>query len=905
MEVRAHELLRVPSPGTSLTHDHDTALPTGKSRFSLLWRAEDETMSSRLFLLALFVFFFVFFALVPAQAQESPQARFQRARAEWDAGRFVSAMEELEKLLVEEEGSDLQDEIALLTGELYRVRELAADGRAVRWSPDGRYAAYESGGGQDLRTHVLAMTGGGIEEIRAVSGGGLVFSFSRDGAAYLTVPDTPALRDARARVEGEFGGTDRASRMRLRTELARLDAENTVTNTLDLISGEGQQLRPPDLAVSSVFFGPDNSLYLVGAGVGEENAVNIFRVENYGTTTRITEGSGQKADPFFAGHGDFLVYGTGRTGFQIVEMATGVVETFQGSVPVLSGQGGNLAYLETGEEGSVLNLVSLTPGGITESVMSELPFPVSTSATRACPGCPLQSGLAISDGGDFAVVQARPREDWELFLVPLGGSPEEREVTQVTREIQHDLYPTLLRDGRLLAMKGEGRHRRSHLYDLQTGERTWLFRNNTVRTVAPEYEWAPSPDGTRLLLVAERDGNTVSPERGVYLLDLTQYVTRDELLTRIRTNLEAERELRALAEAMYGPVAEEIQEVVDQISLTRIFDYEEAMFQFGSKNVSQPGNRPAIEYIAGKLREFGYEPEFQWFDARGAESANVFVRIPGTVSPDVVYAVSAHFDSNARSPGADDNTSATVGLLEMARVLADHPMPATIEIALFTGEESGLLGSREYVRRAVESGKNLVGALNNDMVGFAEDHRLDNTIRYSNAGIRDVQHGAALLFSEMVTHDAEYYKSTDAAAYYEAYGDIVGGIGSYPILASPHYHQSHDVLETINHQLVTEVSKMSTASIMLLASAPSRLGDLVASRRGGSVEVIWTPAVETDVVGYRVAFGPEEDPLGTVMTVTQARAILDNLPDGTIISVKAVNEKGLEGWDWARVRVNQ
>ena len=58
----------------------------------------------------------------------------------------------------------------------------------------------------------------------------------------------------------------------------------------------------------------------------------------------------------------------------------------------------------------------------------------------------------------------------------------------------------------------------------------------------------------------------------------------------------------------------------------------------------------------------------------------------------------------------------------------------------------------------------LVGALNNDMLGWANDHRLDNTIRYSNPGIRDIQHAAAAQFSAMITYDALYYKSTDAAA---------------------------------------------------------------------------------------------------------------------------------------------
>ena len=90
---------------------------------------------------------------------------------------------------------------------------------------------------------------------------------------------------------------------------------------------------------------------------------------------------------------------------------------------------------------------------------------------------------------------------------------------------------------------------------------------------------------------------------------------------------------------------------------------------------------------------------------------------------------------------------------------------------------------------------------------------LDNTIRYSNPGIRDIQHGAAFQFTNLITYDALYYKSTDAAAYYEALGDIVGGIGSYPVLSSPHYHQTHDVLENMNHQLITEVAKTTAATL--------------------------------------------------------------------------------------------
>jgi len=838
-----------------------------------------------------------------AQQVDRGQDLLMEAQTHWDEGRFVDALEILEGILLGPDADRLKDQVALLTGELFPVVELAADGGSVRWGPRGSLAAFETGSASDPVTRVVSVEGGQVKVLAQVQGSDLVFSPSQDRAVYLRVDETPELVAERARLAEELGGSDRAARNRLRTELQALDARYTRVVTLDLPSGRERATSVPGLAIQGLLMGPGGGLHVLGMasedGLGPSDDPQVFRIEEDGKATQVSKGPGEKSDPFLV-DGGFLVYGAGRGSFSVENLNAGTVFTFQGSGPVASDDEKTLAWLGGPGEEDQLMVLSLTAGELSPRVGGRIPYPVSGSSSRSCPSCPARGGLALSPDGRWAVVQAMPREDWELFLVPLEESAGEDGMTQITREIQHDLYPVFLDETHLLAVKGEGRHRRSHLYDLETGEATWLFRNNTVRTVAPEYEWAPSPDGSKLLLVAERDGNTVSPERGIYLMDLGTRVTGDQVLARVRDNLAAERELRARAEAMYGPISGEVRAAVDQISKARLFRYQEALYQFGSKNVSQPGNAPAIQYIADQLRTFGYEPELQWFEARGVETANVVARLTGTVSPDVVYAVSAHFDSNTRSPGADDNTSATVGLLEMARVLADHPLPATVEIALFTGEESGLLGSREYVRRAVESAKHLVGALNNDMVGFAEDHRLDNTIRYSNKGIRDLQHGAAILFSDLVTHDAEYYKSTDAAAYYDAYGDIVGGIGSYPILASPHYHQTHDQLETINHQLVTEVAKTTVASAMLMASSPSRLDGLEITRDGTRIRVTWDPAVEKDVVGYVVAYGSAESPLQNRIPVTEATVVLDNLPQGTLVSVRAVNERGMEGWDWAR-----
>jgi len=853
-------------------------------------------MTPRWLTLALFCF-----AYSPLHAQESLQSRFETAQVAWDEGRFIEALEAMEGVLASPGGGEFVEPIALLTGELYQVMEITTDGRGVRWSPDGGHAAYESGPAGALTTHLLALGPNGLREVAAIPGGGLVFAPSGREVAYLVIPETEALLAARAALEAGVDPADRAARSRLRGEMARLDAEYTQIVVRKLASGRERRVDPEGIGILSLLYNPgDGALHFVGTEAGEAASTDVYRLDTAGEPTPITSGLTQLSDPFFARGGEVLVFGSGRGSFGVLEVTSGTVQEFQGMTPTLSADGRTLAFIGEGGDGGTLNVLSLSAGDGAARVVAQAPAPLSTSTARACTACAPLSGLSLSPDGSLLVFQAMPREDWELYLVPTDGSAGDGSITQLTWEIQHDIFPQLLADGRILAPKGEGRHRRSYLHDLSSGETTWLFRNNTTRTVAPEYEWAPSPDGSKLLIVAERDGNTVSPERGVYLMNLNRKVTPDEVLVRVRTNLAAERDLLDRGKAMYGPMERDIQEAVDRISTSRIFAYEEALFQFGSKHVTQPGNALAIAYLEGKLKDWGYEPELQWFDARGVQSANVVVRIPGSVSPEVVYAVSAHFDSNARNPGADDNTSATVGLLEMARVLVGHALPATIEIAFFTGEESGLLGSREYVRRAVESGKLLVGALNNDMVGYAEDNRLDNTIRYSNRGIRDLQHGAALLFSRMTLHDAEYYKSTDAAAYYDAYGDIVGGIGSYPILASPHYHQVSDVLETVNHQLVAEVAKVTTASMMLMASSPSRLSGLEVMEDGGEVRVSWTPAVETDVTEYLVAWGPEDDPLQNSRTVREPQAVLGNLPRGTVVSVKAVNDRGMAGWDWVR-----
>src|SRR5262249_29539861 len=157
------------------------------------------------------------------------------------------------------------------------------------------------------------------------------------------------------------------------------------------------------------------------------------------------------------------------------------------------------------------------------------------------------------------------------------------------------------------------------------------------------------------------------------------------------------------------------------------------LFDFDSKHITKPGNRLASEYLFNAYTSFGYQPEYQWFEpttreALGGRTANVGATLRGTGHPEIVYVVSSPYDPVEGGAGADDDSSGTSALLEAARVLAGHPLPATVVFASMTGEEAGLLGSREFVRVALERKTRVAAAFNNDMIGWANDERLDNTI---------------------------------------------------------------------------------------------------------------------------------------------------------------------------------
>jgi Tol biopolymer transport system component len=854
--------------------------------------------------------------------------RFERASQAWDSGDYLTALRGFDAILKGPDTDRWFERIALITGELYEVTEVAPDGGSLRFSPSGRYAAFDTGTRPAVVTHIVDIERQPAK-VADIQGSNLVFSPARETVAFLRARSTPEILSLRKEIDdlSKAATPDPQTLMGKQRQLSAIEAANMEIILRDLVSGKEQRLEDDGLLKAGIAFSADSrEVYLAGGKESDTMASEIYALSDTAKPRPLTSGPGFKTNPIVVPGGKYLVYtisaqspfpragatqpgvpggrqggppsgarGGGRGGgaqgagreFALLDLTSGASTRYTGSSVSISTDGSALVFVADGGAESNIQLIKLG-APLTPVTIKKSPERIASAA--------------LSPDGSRVTFEMPFQRNGEIYAIKSDGTGEVR----VSHEIQPDWGPRFITKSKVLAIKGERRHARSYLYDIDTSTSIKLFHNNTIRTIAPEYEWAASPAGDRILILAQRNGDTISPERGVYLLDLRRKITKEALLGRIQLNLEVEQALRTSGEAMFRPIAGSVKSVTERASIAKIYEYEEALFHFDSKHISQPGNKLAGEYVFRAFESFGYKPEYQWFDSGNIRTANVLATLRGTENPDLVYVLSSHYDSNRNGPGADDNSSATAVLLETARIMAKTPVASTIIFAAFTGEEAGLLGSREFVRQAVANKMQLLGALNNDMIGWTNDHRLDNTIRYSNAGIRDLQHAAAFLFSKMITYDARYFRSTDAAAYYEAYGDIVGGFGSYPVLGNPNYHQASDLLETVNHQLLLEAARANTASIILLADSPARVKDLKVEKiTGDAVELSWAPNPEKGVTSYTVYYGPESSPAARTMKVNAPKARIAGYKAGESwqVRVKAINARGLASWDWARATI--
>ncbi|WP_102127431.1 M28 family peptidase [Deinococcus planocerae] len=130
-------------------------------------------------------------------------------------------------------------------------------------------------------------------------------------------------------------------------------------------------------------------------------------------------------------------------------------------------------------------------------------------------------------------------------------------------------------------------------------------------------------------------------------------------------------------------------------------------------------------------------------DVRGV---NVVAFKTGVTRPELLFG--AHMDSVAGAPGANDNLSGTLAVLDLARRAVNTPLAARSYFVLFDGEEDGLRGSRAFVKDNAALVGGLRAMFNFDMVGVnvdplgvSGDDALVNAAREANPALRSFSGG--------------------------------------------------------------------------------------------------------------------------------------------------------------------
>lgn len=105
----------------------------------------------------------------------------------------------------------------------------------------------------------------------------------------------------------------------------------------------------------------------------------------------------------------------------------------------------------------------------------------------------------------------------------------------------------------------------------------------------------------------------------------------------------------------------------------------------------------------------------------GDTGVNLVGRIRGTVHPQQVLVVTAHYDhlgvrKGAVFNGADDNASGVAALLELARRFRDAPPQHTLLFVALDAEEQGLVGAKRFVADAPVPLGAILANVNLDMV---------------------------------------------------------------------------------------------------------------------------------------------------------------------------------------------
>ncbi|KAK1141908.1 Leucine aminopeptidase 1 [Aspergillus melleus] len=230
-------------------------------------------------------------------------------------------------------------------------------------------------------------------------------------------------------------------------------------------------------------------------------------------------------------------------------------------------------------------------------------------------------------------------------------------------------------------------------------------------------------------VVTEAEKWTLKAE-GKKFFDIT-----DEVSTIKTANVEDSKQQLAVTYPSKVQYKDTVEKLIPQLSKANFQTVLKPFSEFHNRYYKSNYGKQSSEWLQDQIQSV--------VDASGAKGvtvkpfshswtqSSIIVTIPGKSNKIVV--LGAHQDSinqaspsTGRAPGADDDGSGVVTILETLRVLLKDPKvaageaPNTIEFHFYSAEEGGLLGSQAIFRQYSSQSKQVVAMLQQDMTGYTE-----------------------------------------------------------------------------------------------------------------------------------------------------------------------------------------
>ena len=327
---------------------------------------------------------------------------------------------------------------------------------------------------------------------------------------------------------------------------------------------------------------------------------------------------------------------------------------------------------------------------------------------------------------------------------------------------------------------------------------------------------------------------------------------------------------------------------------------------------------------------------------------NVVATLKGTDPNDKrIFVISGHLDSRRSnemdsvgdSPGANDDGSGTVAVMECARVMSKHSFPATIIFVTVSGEEQGLLGAYFMASKAKKENWKIEAVLNNDIMGSNnsnETNIVDNTrIRVFSEGLSVTDTGRVAMQIRNLGLENDG-RSRQLARYVKEVGEryvenlevmmiyrndrflrggdhtafVENGFAAVRITEmNENYTRQHqdirvengikygDVIEHIDFEYLRKNTSMNLANLANLAKAPAVPEEvkLDVKKLTNSSYLYWKAPKTGAAKGYYILIRETTSPVWQKKIYTESLEIrLPYSKDNYFFAVQAVNETGNE-----------